>query len=123
MAASDFPSMSQPEYTLMLSVIKETARLTAEETVSAYAQAHCLRHQERTSILETIVLGHPERGMVGLNTRMAEVEERLGDSEEVAKDRANDRKLMRRTIVIAIISGVISLTVALIMFSITLNVQ
>ena len=105
-----FPSFTDTEYELFMATIREEARIGASSAISAHLTGFCDEHRERTEHVEAVVFGRSERGIVGLDQRVANVEgvmERWDD----------DRVWFKRMVYSALTVAVIGVAIGLIQFA------
>jgi N6-adenosine-specific RNA methylase IME4 len=67
MTDNPFPSMSNTEYELFKSMIREEARKGAETAIGDHLQDFCAQHRHRTEALETAIFGRREAGIIGMD--------------------------------------------------------
>lgn len=67
-----FPSMTETEYQLFLLTVEKRVEAGVTRAMVAYRHDNCGPHLESTDHLKTVVFGSSERGIVGLDQRVAE---------------------------------------------------
>jgi len=118
--ANPFSAFNETEYQLLIAIIgeaaEESACRAAQKTAELVGNA-CCAHIDRTSSLEAVVFGRAERGIVGIDQRMAESERDRKDIRGEMKAMADDRVWFRRMVYSAIFIGVVGLAISLIQFA------
>lgn len=75
MSDNPFPSMTNTEYALLKSMIREEAREGskdgAEKAISEHLKGNCTTHVERTEHLEVMMFGRREEGIIGMDEMVA----------------------------------------------------
>lgn len=75
-----FPSLTDTEYELFRAQMREEARRGAEAAITAHLKDFCQDHIARMDALEAVVFGRRERGIVGLDQRMDNIDKAIGNA-------------------------------------------
>jgi len=102
-----FPAFTDTEYELFMATIREEARNGARSAIAEHLDDYCKQHRERTENIEAVVFGRAERGIVGLDQRMAR-------AEETVTAWADDRQWFKRMVYTAVVTAVVGVIIAVV---------
>lgn len=119
MDESNIPGFTAEQSWSMEMLIERAVSKGIADGMAHFQESNCADHQARTDHLETLVFGRTERGIVGLDQRMAAQESETQALTKAIDDMVGDRKWFRRMVYSALFVSCVGLVFGLIQFAIT----